>query len=210
MPLTSAIAKTSVCCSVVAGLAVLALATLSPAAAAAASGTGTVSGTVTAQGLRDSGDIVVSLEAPGLVVTPPAAPAKMDQKNILFVPHVLPVVRGTTVRFYNSDHEPHNVYSPEGRYNLGTWPFGESRDYTFEQPGIFTQLCRIHPDMLAFIVVLETPYFVVTDEQGRFRIEGVPAGEYRLVAWSEEYDYVEQAVTVSMGQELTVDVMMEP
>jgi plastocyanin len=169
-----------------------------------------VTGTITAKGLRHSGDIVVSLEADGLSAEVPAAPAKMDQKNILFVPHVLPIVLGTTVRFYNSDHEPHNVYSPEGRYNLGTWPFGETRDYTFERPGVFTQLCRIHPDMLAFVVVVETPYFTVTDKGGRFRIEGVPAGEYRLVAWSEEYDYFEEPVTVTAGQELDVALTLEP
>jgi hypothetical protein len=134
----------------------------------------------------------------------------MDQRSLMFVPHVLPVVRGSTVRFLNSDQEPHNVYSPEGRYNLGTWPPGESRDYAFERPGIFTQLCNIHPDMLAFVVVLETPYYTVTDKAGRFRLKKVPAGKYTLVAWSEEYDFVERAVTVTAGQPLKVDLTIGP
>jgi len=189
------------------GLALITVGLVAPAVAAAAP-VGSVRGTVTAVGLKTNADIVVSLEAPGLAYKAPAAPVKMDQKSLLFVPHVLPIVRGTTVRFLNSDPEPHNVYSPEGRYNLGTWPSGESRDHTFEQPGIFTQLCRIHPDMLAFIVVVETPYFTVTDKAGRFTIAEVPAGKYTLVAWSEEYDYQEQAITVKAGEELSVDLKM--
>ena len=191
------------------GLAVI-LTVLLPliALAAAPSPAGSVRGTIVAVGLKTNADIVVSLEAPGLSVKPPAAPVKMDQKSLLFVPHILPIVRGTTVRFLNSDQEPHNVYSPEGRYNLGTWPPGETRDYTFAQPGIFTQLCRIHPDMLAFVVVLETPYFTVTDKAGAFRIANVPAGSYTLVAWSEEYDFVERVIAVVAGRELSVDLAM--
>jgi plastocyanin len=192
------------------GLAVLFSCLVALATVAAAAPLGSVRGTVTALGLKTNADIVVSLEAPGLSFKAPAAPVKMDQKSLLFVPHVLPIMRGTTVRFLNSDAEPHNVYSPEGRYNLGTWPPGESRDYTFEQPGIFTQLCRIHPDMLAFIVVLETPYFTVTDKAGRFSISKVSAGKYTLVAWSEEYDYQELAITVKAGEELAVDLKMRP
>jgi plastocyanin len=169
---------------------------------------GSVAGTIVGVGLKTNADIVVSLEAPGLAVKPPAAPVKMDQRSLLFVPHVLPVVRGTTVRFLNNDPEPHNVYSPEGRYNLGTWPPGETRDFTFTQPGVFTQLCRVHPDMLAFVVVLETPYFALTDQAGRFRIANVPPGKYTLVAWSEEYDFMERPVTVSAGKEATVDLTL--
>jgi plastocyanin len=176
--------------------------------AAAPAAAGSVGGTVVAAGLKTNADIVVSLEAPGLLLKPPAAPVKMDQKSLLFVPHVVAVVRGTTVRFLNNDPEPHNVYSPEGRYNLGTWPPGETRDYTFTQAGVFTQLCRIHPDMLAFVVVLDTPHFAVTDKAGRFRIAGVPPGKYTLVAWSEEYDFVEQPVTVKAGAELSVELKM--
>ena len=60
---------------------------------------------------------------------------KIDQKGFRFVPHVTVVVTGSTIRFLNNDPEPHNVYSPEGRYNLGTWPTGETKDYTFKKPG---------------------------------------------------------------------------
>lgn len=171
----------------------------------------TVQGTVTAKGLRNSGNIVVRLDAPALRVKVPAAPAKMDQRAFQFIPHVLPVVVGTTVRFLNNDPEPHNVYSPEGRYNLGTWPPGETRDQKFERPGAYTQLCRLHPDMLAFVVVVETPHFAVTDDAGRFEIRGVPAGSYTLVAWSEKLDdETSQPLTVTAGQPAVVDLVMGP
>jgi plastocyanin len=191
------------------GLALLAAGRPASTAPARAAATAVVSGTVTAKGLKNSGNIVVRLDAPGLRVKPPLAPVRMDQRAFQFIPHVLPVVVGATVRFLNNDPEPHNVYSPEGRYNLGTWPPGETRDQKFDRPGAYTQLCRVHPDMLAFIVVVETPFFTVTDEAGRFEIRGVPPGSYTLVAWSEKLDEVSQPVSVVAGKAVTADVVME-
>ena len=175
---------------------------------AAAPQTGTVVGSVVAKGLRTSADIVVSLQAPGLKVAPPAAPIEMDQKSMLFAPHVLPVVTGTTVRFLNSDAVAHNVFSPEAKYNLGTWPQGESRDHTFDKPGVYTQLCRVHPEMEGYVVVLETPYFAVTDRAGKFEIANVPPGTYTLVAWSEKLKSGQQEVKVESGKPVTVDLTL--
>lgn len=170
--------------------------------------TGSVSGTITAKGLRTSADIVVSLEAPGLKVTPPAAPVEMDQSGMLFVPHVLPVVRGTTVRFLNSDPVGHNVFSPDAKYNLGTWPKGETRDFTFDETGAFVQLCRVHPEMEAYVVVLDTPYFATTDRRGAYQIEGVPPGTYTLVTWSDRLKEQRQSITVTAGQATAVDLTL--
>jgi plastocyanin len=175
---------------------------------AAAAQTGAVSGTVTAAGVRTPGDIVISLERPGLTVTPPAKPAEMDQKNMRFVPHVIAVVTGTTVQFLNSDAVAHNVFSPEGKYNLGTWPQGQTRDHTFDKAGVYTQLCRVHPEMEGYILVLDTPYFAVTDKAGAFEITGVPAGTYTLTAWSEKLKSVTQEVSVEAGKPVTVNVTM--
>jgi len=169
---------------------------------------GTVTGTITAKGLRSSANIVVSLKAPGLSLKPPDQSPEMDQKGMLFIPHVLPVVKGTTVKFLNSDPYAHNVFSPEGKYNLGTWPTGETRDYKFTKAGVYTQLCRVHPEMEAFIVVLETPYFTVTDKAGQFTIKDVPPGKYTLAAWSEKRKGAEQAVTVESGKTATVDITL--
>ena len=140
-------------------------------------------------------------------LTPPREPVKIDQKGLRFVPHITAVVAGTTVRFLNNDPEPHNVCSPEGRYNLGTWPTEETRDHTFERPGIYTQLCNIHPDMRAYVVVLETPSFAVTDAKGTFEVKDVPAGTDLLWAWHEKKDGLELEITVEAGQVL--DLVIE-
>jgi plastocyanin len=188
--------------------AVPVLAALQLVSAVSATENGSVGGTVSAKGLRTSADIVVSLEAPGLKAVPPAAPIEMDQKGMLFIPHVLPVVRGTTVRFLNSDALPHNVFSPEGRYNLGTWPQGETKDRKFEKPGAYTQLCRVHPEMEAYVIVLDTPYFATTDKTGAFEIKNVPAGQYMLVAWSEKLKTAKQAVTVEAGRPVSISLTL--
>lgn len=169
---------------------------------------GAVSGTVIAKGMRTNAGVVVSLVAPGLVVTPPKQPLEVDQKQMQFVPHVVPVVTGTSVRFLNSDPVPHNVFSPEGKYNLGTWPTGQAREYKFDKPGVYTQLCRVHPEMEAFVVVLDTPYFAATDVSGRFEISGVPPGKYKLVAWSEKLKGAQQEVTVEGGKSLKLDLTL--
>lgn len=169
---------------------------------------GSVIGTVAAKGLRTSAGIVVSLEAPGLKAVPPPTPIDVDQRDMLFVPHVLPVVRGTTVRFLNSDPLPHNVFSPEGKYNLGTWPQGETKDRKFDKPGVYTQLCRVHPEMEAFVVVLDTPYFATTDKTGAFDINNVAPGTYTLVAWSEKLKTARQSVTVDTGRATTVTLTL--
>jgi plastocyanin len=167
-----------------------------------------VAGLVTAKGLRTNAGIVVSLQAPGAKVTPAAKPVEMDQKGLVFAPHVIAVVRGTRVRFLNSDTVAHNVFSPEGKYNMGTWPQGETREHTFDKPGVYTQLCRVHPEMEAFVVVLDTSYFAVTDRAGKYEIADVPSGRYTLIAWSERLKGVKQEVTVESGKILTVDLAM--
>lgn len=176
--------------------------------AVTAADTGTVAGTVVAKGVRTSGDIVVRLEAPGVTVTPPKNPIEMDQKGMMFLPFVLPVIKGTTVKFLNSDPVPHNVFSPEGKYNLGTWPQGQTREQTFDKPGVYTQLCRVHPEMVAHIVVVETPYFATTNKAGQFEIKDVPAGRYTLIAWGDRLKKVEQPVAVEGGKTATVNITM--
>lgn len=149
------------------------------AVAAAATLQGTVSHA------KGNAALVVYVAAAQGTFAPPKTAPTMDQKGMRFVPHVLPIVVGTTVKFLNSDPVGHNVFSPdEEGYNLGTWTQGTTRSYTFKRAGVYTQLCSIHPEMEGYIVVLQNPYYAVTGPDGGFKIE-LPPGHYELKVWGE-------------------------
>ena len=170
---------------------------------------GTISGTVKIAGLASNADAVVFVQqAPGTF--PPGKPADMDQRQMKFTPHVLPIVVGTTVKFLNSDPTQHNVFSPDGeKYNLGTWPQGETKDHVFAKcakaPCVYVQLCRIHPEMEAYIVVLQNPYFAVTATDGRYTIDNVPPGSYTLAVWHAKGKAQPKPVTVDTSKPAIVD-----
>lgn len=155
----------------------LALALLLLAAAPAAAGT--LSGTVSHR--KGKENLVVYVVKANGEFKPSDARPVVDQKGMKFTPFVTPVLVGTTVDFANSDPVDHNIYSPDGEgFNLGTWKGGEKRSYTFKNLGIYRLACSLHPEMLAYVVVLANPYFAVTDKEGRFTIEGIPDGRYEL------------------------------
>jgi len=160
-------------------------------AAASATTAGEVKGVVKVTGMKTNADAVVYIDAvPGKTFTPPATHAKMDQKNLLFTPHVLPVLQGTTVDFINSDAVLHNVFSPDKcceQFNLGSWPQGQSRSYTFKSRCNATLLCKVHAEMEGFIVALPTPWFAVTDKTGAYVIKDVPEGAYTLKVWHPKF-----------------------
>jgi plastocyanin len=146
---------------------------------------GTISGSVKIKGAPEPSIVYVEA-APG-TFPPPAAHARVDQQKMQFLPYLLPVVVGTTVEFLNHDSVNHNVFSPDGEsYNLGTWPKGETRSYTFKKIGVYTQLCSIHPEMEAFVVVVQNPFFASTDKAGNFKIANVPDGHYVLKVFSKK------------------------
>ena len=154
-------------------------------------GAGTIEGTVTAAGARNARDAVIYVDAiKGQAFKAPKEHAEMDQKNMVFIPRVLPVLAGTVVDFLNSDDVLHNVFTPDKcaeKFNLGTWPKGQVRSYTFKQVGCAAvMLCNVHPEMEAFVVALPTPYFAKTGPDGKFKIEGVPAGTYTVQIWHEK------------------------
>lgn len=161
---------------------------------------GTIEGTVTVKGARDARDVVIYVDAiKDKVFEAPKEPAKMDQKNMMFTPHVLPLLAGTTVDFLNSDAVLHNVFTPDkvaDKFNLGTWPQGQKRSYTFKNVGSAVMLCNVHPEMEAFVVVLPTPYFAKTGSDGKFKIEGVPAGSYTVQIWHKKLKGQAAPVTV--------------
>jgi plastocyanin len=163
---------------------------------------GEIHGKVTCKGVRDSGDAVVYVGAiAGKTFPAPAEHAKIDQKHLVFWPHVLADLVGTTVDFLNNDAVLHNVFSPDGcaeKFNLGTWPKGETRSYTFKKECVAaTLLCKVHPEMEAFVVAVPTPYFAITKKDGTFKIEGVPDGSYTLKVWHPKLKPTQKPVTVA-------------
>jgi len=163
---------------------------------------GDITGTVKAIGVKHSGNAVIYIEKiEGKTFNVPEKHVRMDQKNLTFVPHVLPVMVGTTVDFLNSDDVLHNVFSPDKcaeKFNLGTWPKGEMRSYAFNTPGCRPiLLCNVHPEMEAFVVVLESPYFDVSAKDGTYTISNVPPGTYTLSIWHEKLKGESVQITVT-------------
>lgn len=161
---------------------------------------GEIHGKVTAHGVRNSADAVVYVDRiAGKTFTPPAEHAKVDQKNMQFNPHVLPVLEGTTVDFLNSDALLHNVFSPDAcadHFNLGTWPQGQVKSFTFKKECFASLLCKVHPEMEGFIAALPTPYFAVTAADGSYHIKDVPDGSYTLKVWHPKLKAAQKSVTV--------------
>ena len=129
----------------------------------------------------------------------------MDQKGLMFSPHVMLVQQGTTVEFLNSDTVQHNVFwtaiggDKKLGHNLGTWPKGEKRSFTFDKPGVVPVLCNVHPEMAGYLVVSPTPYFAETDDSGAYKIKDVPDGSYTVTVWHEGAKNQSKPVTVAGG-----------
>ena len=127
----------------------------------------------------------------------------MNQKGLLFAPHIMVVQQGTTVDFLNSDTVQHNVYwtaigsDKKAGHNMGTWPKGDKRSFTFDKPGVIPLLCNVHPDMSGYVVVSPTPYFAETDDSGAYKIKVVPDGTYSVVVWHEGAKAQSKSVTVA-------------
>jgi len=142
---------------------------------------------------------VVFLTADSLPpLQPPANPPSMAQKDVMFEPSVMAVVVGTTVEFPNLDPFFHNVFSFSStkKFDLGRYPQGTSEAVTFDKPGLVKIFCEIHASMRAYVHVLETPYFAVSDAQGKFRMPAVAPGTYTLHCWQENLPELTREITV--------------
>jgi plastocyanin len=136
-------------------------------------------------GDKPAPDTVVWLEASN--APPPATPphAVLDQRNLAFSPRVLVIRAGTLVDFPNNDRVFHNVFSfRDGkRFDLGLYPVGSRKRVLFDRAGLSRIFCNIHPNMAAYVITVDTPYFGRADENGAFTIAAVPAGAYKYHAW---------------------------
>jgi plastocyanin len=183
-------------------------------ALACASRANEIKGKVSVQGIKSAENIAVYVDAiPDKKFDAPKDHVTIDQRKMAFIPHVVAVQQGTTVEFLNSDPVGHNVYWPsisgnkKLSHNLGTWPKGEKKPFQFNDLGVASLLCNVHPEMSGYVVVVPTPYFAVTGKDGNFEIKDIPAGKYTLKTWSEDGKPTTQAVDLSAATttvELTV------
>jgi plastocyanin len=190
-----------------------------------ASGGGTVSGTIHVKkayvettGPKSDKDVVVYLvPVPNTTFPAPTEKAQMNQLNLAFVPHVLAVQKGTNVDFLNQDAVNHNVSSPAAccSFDLGQWGKGVVKTNKFDTTGVAPLLCSLHPEMSAYVVVVDTPYFttasLVTNEAEKkqyasYSIKGVPAGQYKLKVWNGKLKAEDQLVTVTDGAAASGDI----
>jgi hypothetical protein len=125
----------------------------------------------------------------------------MKQEHETFVPHVLAIQAGSVVDFPNGDPFFHNVFSlsKASRFDLGRYPKGRSKSVRFDEPGVVRVFCDIHSHMSAFILVFAHRFFAVTDEDGRYRIDGVPPGTWTVTAWYEGAVRTKRQVTIPDG-----------
>lgn len=120
-------------------------------------------------------------------ISPPATPFEMTTVRKEFVPRVLAVPVGSKVRFPNQDPILHNVFSVSGenRFDLGLYKQGEAKEAHLQQPGVVNVFCNVHHSMVAYIAVLDTPFYTSADPDGAFELKGLPAGPGTLTVWQE-------------------------
>lgn len=174
---------------------------------------GDIAGKIKAKGAPNAGNTVVYIDKiEGKTFKPPSKALLMDQKDLTFYPHVLPLLVGTKVEFLNSDDVLHNVFSPDectGKFNLGSWPKGQKKSFTFNKACVAVMLCNVHPEMEAWVLTVETPYYTVTDKNGNYTIKDVPPGTYTLKVWHEKLKADNVKVTVPEKGDATQDFLIK-
>ena len=139
----------------------------------------------------------------------PAEPVTLDQKGCLYEPHVLGVMVGQPVKILNPDGTLHNVHSiskinPE--FNLAMPKFRKETTKTFKKAEfMFPVKCDVHPWMVAWVSVMDHPYFSTTQKDGQFTIDNLPAGTYEVEAWHEKLGKQKINITVAEGESKTAD-----
>ena len=184
---------------------------------------GKITGIVKVNGLRSPADILVYVvKVPSVHEDLSKTKFTMDQQNLTFIPHVLPIPVGASVNFPNNDKVDHNIFSLSRtkKFNLGSYKPGEHKSVLFDKPGIVELRCDVHAEMAAFIMVLKNPYFAVTDDQGRFEIpsskyleqnniknvKDLPPGQYVLKIWHEKLKTQKQIVTVPENGDVSIEI----
>lgn len=159
-------------------------------------------------------NVVIYIDEPSLNKYPSELPKETPtiiQKNQIFIPHILPIVVGTEVDFPNLDPFYHNVFSlskPKS-FDLGRYPPRKSKKVRFDKPGIVKVYCEIHSDMSAIIIVLENSFFTKPDENGKYKIQNVPSGPFKIVAWHENFKPISKQIDVPERGIINVNFVLE-
>jgi plastocyanin len=158
----------------------------------------------------DSSNAVVWIEGPRGGADR-ARTLKMSQESKRFTPRVLVVPREGTVEFPNNDPVYHNVFSVSGsnRFDLGLYRSGASKSRSFADPGLVRVYCNIHPQMVGFLLVIDSGFSAITDRDGGFRFDGVPAGNWTLKAWHEEGDETSVPLSVPAAADAPLVVSID-
>lgn len=166
-----------------------------------------IHGKISTSRLKSLESILIYIEKiEGKEFSPSTNHPQLDQKNLVFIPRVLPVLIGTTVEFHNSDSARHNVFGVGvENFDLGTWGQGVTRPYIFNKLGETAILCNVHTEMEAFVVVLQNPYFALADKEGNYQIGNVPAGSYKLKTWNDKLKPQVREVAVPGEGSVVVD-----
>ena len=159
---------------------------------------------------KDNSNAVVWLRPLDETVRPPAAGKyEIRQKHKRFEPSVIAIPAGSVVAFPNLDPFFHNVFSlyDGKKFDLGLYEAGASRSVTFEHAGVCYIFCNIHPEMAAAVIVVDTPYYTMTGQNGEFRIASVPPGHYLLYVWHQHGKFASgdpkpRHVTIGPGQDV--------
>jgi plastocyanin len=137
--------------------------------------------------------------------------AIMDQIDLQFSPHILVVQTNTRVRFPNSDSIKHHVYSfsPAKTFELQLYKGLQANPLLFDKSGIVELGCNVHDWMLAYIRVVDTPYFGKTNAAGQLQLS-VPDGDYQITFWhpriSQKETRLSQSLSVPAQQSLTLNL----
>lgn len=171
---------------------------------------GTLAGKILVTKGKKSENTIVYLKGVEGNYEPPQNPAVLDQKGKVFTPHLLPVQKGQTVRFNNSDPLTHNVHLYWGRRSMlnRSQPPNSSFDWTPPRTGEYLILCNMHPEMMAVLLVFNHPFFSAVPSS-EFKIDNIPEGTYTLVGVREvrgKLKEQETEVSIKAGETARVTI----
>ncbi len=148
------------------------------------------------------GQTVVAWRPAEGVENAPMAEQTIVTRRSRFFPQTMAVTSGTNVRFPNMDTIEHNVFSltPGHRFDVGLYGEGEGRTHRFDGTGTVELFCNVHPNMAAFLLVLDTPFFASPDDEGNFMLDGLPAGPGELLVWNYRAEQPLQRTRLDVGE----------